>query len=85
MLENEFDFKIEIIDVNVKSRTLGEAGQEYFDKMYGNPCTDMYRFEYLSEQECKEKGCVLGWKSIKKENLTQDQQIKRYRSEYSDK
>ena len=37
MLENEFDFKIEIIDVNVKSRTLGEAGQEYFDKMYGNP------------------------------------------------
>lgn len=77
--------EFEVIKVNVPSKPLGEAGQEYFDKMYGNPCTDMYKFEYFSEQECKEKGCLIGWKSIKKKNITPDQKIKRYRKEYSNK
>ena len=45
----------------------------------------MYKFEYFSEQECKEKGCLIGWKSIKKKNITPDQKIKRYRKEYSNK
>ena len=79
----DLDFKFEVIDVNVPSKPLSKAGQEFFDKMYGNPCTDMYDFEFFSEQECKEKGCVVGWETKKKENPTQDQQTKRYRIEFS--
>lgn len=77
--------KIEVIKVNIPSKPLSEDGQEYFDKLYGNPCTDMYDFEFLSEQECKELGVINGWKSKKKSNITPDQQIKRYRKEYSNK
>ncbi len=77
------DIKIEKIDVNCPARPLSEDFQEYFDKLYGRPCTDMYDFEYLTLEECEEKGLDWGWKSKKKENITEDQKIKKQREKYS--
>lgn len=76
------NIKIECMSVNCKSRKLSPEFQEYFDKMYGKPCTDMYDFEPLSKEECNEKGVQWGVKPKKKENITEDQQIKRIREEY---
>lgn len=80
---NNIDIKIEKIDVNCPARPLSEDAQEYFDKLYGRPCTDMYDFEYLTLEECEEKGLDWGWKSKKKENITEDQKIKKQREKYS--
>ena len=77
------DIKFEKIDVNCPARPLSEDAQEYFDKLYGRPCTDMYEFEFLIPEECEEKGLNWGWKSKKKENITEDQKIKKQREKYS--
>ena len=76
--------EFEVIKVNVPSKPLGEANQELFDKLNGNPCTDLYEFKFISHQECKEMNLPFGyaWKNIKRENPTEDQKNKRVRPEY---
>lgn len=77
------DIKIEKIDVNCPARPLSEDAQEYFDKLYGRPCTDMYEFEFLIPEECEKEDVNWGMKSKKKENITEDQKIKKQRENYS--
>lgn len=78
------DIKFKCIPVNCKSRPLNEASQELIDKMYGNPCTDMYYFEFLTLEECKEKGVTWECKSYKKKKyITDDQKIKKQRPQYT--
>lgn len=78
------DYKFESIPVKAETKPLNEAGRECLDKMFGNPCTDMYKFEFLSPVECKEKGVVWEVKSYKKkDNITEDQRIRKQRPEYT--
>lgn len=77
------DIKIKKIDVNCPARPLSEDFQEYFDKLYGRPCTDMYDFEFLTSEECEKEDVNWGMKSKKKENITEDQKIKKQRENYS--
>lgn len=77
------DIKIEKIDVNCPARPLSEDFQEYFDKLYGRPCTDMYDFEFFTPEECEKEDVNWGMKSKKKENITEDQKIKKQRENYS--
>lgn len=74
--------EFEMINCNCPSRQLSEDAQEYYDKMYGRPSTDMYEFITLTEDELKEKNILYGWRSKKKENITEDSKIKRIRTEY---
>lgn len=78
------NIECEYIPMSNKTSFLSEVNQELFDKLNGNPCTDLYEFKFISHQECKEMNLPFGyaWKNIKRENPTEDQKNKRVRPEY---
>lgn len=78
------DFEIQCIPVKCETRKLSEGGEELLDKVFGQPCTDMYDFEFSTPEECKDKGIQWECKSMKKkENITEDQRTKRLRAKWS--
>lgn len=73
---------VKIIPITNSSREISPYFEEFQDKMAGRPCTDMYDFKYVSKEE-REKLNIndnLMWKAIPKENITEDQKIKKQRT-----
>lgn len=73
---------VKIIPITNSSREIPPYFEEFQDKMAGRPCTDMYDFKYVSKEE-REKLNIsdnLMWKAIPKENVTEDQKVKKQRT-----
>ena len=73
---------VKIIPITNSSREISPAFQEFHDKMNGRPCTDMYDFKYVSKEEREKLNLsdALMWKAIPKENITEDQKVKKQRT-----
>lgn len=73
---------IKIIPITNSSREISPQFQEFHDKMNGRPCTDMYDFKYMSKEEREKLNLsdAQMWKAIPKENVTEDQKVKKHRT-----
>lgn len=73
---------VKIIPITNSSREISPAFQEFHDKMNGRPCTDMYDFKYVSKEEREKLNLsdAYMWKTIPKENITEDQKVKKHRT-----
>lgn len=73
---------VKIIPITNSSREISPAFQEFHDKMNGRPCTDMYDFKYVSKEEREKLNLsdAYMWKAIPKENITEDQKVKKHRT-----
>ena len=73
---------VKIIPIANSSREISPEFQEFHDKMNGRPCTDMYDFKYVSKEEREKLNLsdVYMWKAIPKENITEDQKVKKHRN-----
>ena len=73
---------VKIIPITNSSREISPEFQEFHDKMNGRPCTDMYDFKYVSKEEREKLNLsdAYMWKAIPKENITEDQKVKKHRT-----
>lgn len=73
---------VKIIPITNSSREISPQFQEFHDKMNGRPCTDMYDFKYMSKEEREKLNLsdAQMWKAIPKENITEDQKVKKHRN-----
>lgn len=73
---------VKIIPFTNSSREISPEFQEFHDKMNGRPCTDMYDFKYVSKEEREKLNLsdAYMWKAIPKENITEDQKVKKHRT-----
>lgn len=73
---------VKIIPITNSSREISPAFQEFHNKMNGRPCTDMYDFKYVSKEEREKLNLsdAYMWKAIPKENITEDQKVKKHRT-----
>ena len=73
---------VKVIPFTNSSREISPEFQEFHDKMNGRPCTDMYDFKYVSKEEREKLNLsdAYMWKAIPKENITEDQKVKKYRT-----
>ena len=73
---------VKVIPFTNSSREISPEFQEFHDKMNGRPCTDMYDFKYVSKEEREKLNLsdAYMWKAIPKENITEDQKVKKHRT-----
>lgn len=73
---------VKIIPITNSSREISPQFQEFYDKMVGRPCTDMYDFKYMSKEEREKLNLsdAQMWKAIPKENISEDQKVKKHRN-----